>query len=63
MAVSLSLVVVLGVAAWVLHRYAGLKLWHGAVCVLFGFYLSATAAAPSIRQLVRSIVSLISGHH
>src|SRR5436305_1675758 len=43
--ISLSLVVVLGVAVWVLHRYAGLKLWHAVVCILFGFYLAAPAAA------------------
>ena len=63
MAVSLSLVVVLGVAVWVMHRYGGLKLWHAVICILFGFYLAATAAAPSIRQLVRSVVNLISGQH
>lgn len=63
MAVSLSLVVLLGIAVWVMYRYSGLKLWHAAVCILFGFYLAATAAAPPIRQLVRSIVALISGQH
>lgn len=63
MAVSLSLVVVLGGVVWVLHRYGGLKLWHAVICVLFGFYLAATAAAPPIRQLVHGVVSLISGQH
>lgn len=62
MAISLSLVVVLGAVVWVLHRYGGLKLWHAVVCVLFGFYLAATAAAPSVRQLVHGIVSTLSGH-
>ena len=45
MAISLSLVLVLGVAVWLLHKYAGLKLWHGVICVLFGFYL-ATSSSP-----------------
>ena len=61
MAVSLSLVVLLGVAVWVMHCYGGLKLWHAVICILFGFYLAATAAAPTIRQLVLSVVNLISG--
>src|ERR1700748_608748 len=62
LAISLSLVLVLGVAVWVLQRYAGLKLWHATVCILFGFCLAATTAAPTIRHLIRTIVA-ISGHH
>lgn len=63
MAISLSLVLVLGVAVWVLQRYVGLKLWHAAVCILFGFCLAATAAAPTIRHFLHSMVALISGRH
>ena len=63
MAISLSAVALLGIAVWLLHRYAGLKFWHAAVCVLFGFFLAATTAAPAIRHLVRSIVALIPGQH
>jgi hypothetical protein len=63
MAISLSLVVVLGIAVWVMYRYGGLKLWHAVVCILFGFYLAATAAAPQIRNLVGSVVAAISGQH
>jgi hypothetical protein len=63
LAVSLSLVALLGVAVWVLHRYSGLRLWHAVICILFGFYLTTTAAAPTIRQLVQSVVNLISGQH
>ena len=62
MAVTLSLVVVLGVTVWVLHRYAGLKFLHAVVCVLFGFFLAATGAAPMIRGAVASVIGLISGH-
>ena len=63
MAISLSAVVLLGIAVWLLHRYAGLKFWHATVCVLFGFFLAATTAAPTIRHIVRSIVALIPGQH
>jgi hypothetical protein len=56
-------VLVLGITVWVLHRYAGLKFWHAVVCVLFGFFLATTAAAPMIRSAVATIVALISGQH
>ncbi len=62
MAVSLSLVVLLGITVWVLHRYAGLKFLHALACVIFGFLLAATGAAPMIRQIIASVASLISGH-
>jgi hypothetical protein len=63
LAISLSVVLLLGIAVWVLHRYAGLKFWHAAICVLFGFYLAATTAAPAIRHVMHSIVALIPGQH
>lgn len=63
MAVSLSLVLLLGIAVWLLYRYAGLKAWHAVVCVLFGFFLATTTAAPEIRHLVRSILAAIPGQH
>lgn len=62
MAVTLSLVVVLGITVWVLHRYAGLKFLHAVVCVLFGFFLATTGAAPMIRGAVASVIGLISDH-
>jgi hypothetical protein len=61
-AITLSLVLVLGVTVWVLHRYAGLKFLHAIACVLFGFFLASTGAAPTIRQAVASLIGLISGH-
>jgi len=63
LAISLSAVVLLGITVWLLHRYAGLKLWHAVVCILFGFFLAATTAAPAIRHIVRSVVALIPGQH
>ena len=63
MAVSLSIVPLLGIAVWLLYRYAGLKAWHAVVCVLFGFFLATTTAAPAIRHMVRSILTAIPGQH
>jgi hypothetical protein len=51
----------LAVAVWLLHKYAGLKLWHGLVCILFGFYLATSSLAPEIRTTVTAIVHALTG--
>lgn len=55
--VSVPLVAILGAVAWVAWRYMGLRVWHAAVCLLFGFFLAATEAAPEIRRIVIGIVT------
>jgi hypothetical protein len=60
--VSISLVVLLGVSVWLMHRYAGLKLMQALVCFLFGFFLAATGSAPLIRHLVLTVIAALSGH-
>jgi hypothetical protein len=62
MAITISLVLVFAVAAWVLYRYGGMKLWHALVCIAFGFYLATSSFAPVIRNVVTSIFSAF-GHH
>ena len=61
MAILLSLVLVLGIAVWVLHKYAGLKVWHGLICVLFGFYLATSTLAPEIRTTLTAIIHALTG--
>lgn len=61
MAISISLVLLFGVAVWVLYRYAGLKVWHAFTCIAFGFYLATSSFAPEIRTAVTAIVHAISG--
>jgi hypothetical protein len=61
MAISISLVLVLAVAVWLLHRYGGLKVWQAVICILFGFYLAATSFAPEIRTTVTAIVHALTG--
>ena len=61
MVISLSLVLVLGVMVWLLYRYAGLKVWHGVICVLFGFFLATTSFAPEIRTTVTAIIHALTG--
>jgi drug/metabolite transporter (DMT)-like permease len=61
LAISISLVAMLAVAVWLLHKYADLKLWHGLVCILFGFYLATSSLAPEIRTTVTAIVRALTG--
>lgn len=63
MVVSISLLLVLGAAVWILHRYAGMRLWHGVICVLFGFFLASSSFAPQVRNIVTGIIAVISGQH
>jgi hypothetical protein len=59
--ISPSLVLVLGVAVWFLHKSSGLKVWHAVICVLFGFYLAASSLAPEIRTTVTAIIRALTG--
>lgn len=61
MTLSLSLVLVLGLAVLVLSRYAALRLSHALVCVLFGFYLASSQLAPTISDAVTTLVQLVAG--
>ncbi|HEU5029251.1 MAG TPA: hypothetical protein VFV01_30380 [Spirillospora sp.] len=60
MNVSIPLVAILGAVVWLAWRYMGLRAWHVAVCLLFGFFLAATSAAPDIRRLVTALVQSLS---
>jgi O-antigen ligase len=62
-AISISLIALLGVAVWALYKFAALKLWHGLVCMLFGFYLASSSVAPEIRTTVASIIRALTGHN
>ena len=53
--VTLSAALLLGAAVVLLCKYAGLKIWHAAVCVILGFYLASTSFAPYISQFTQSL--------
>ncbi len=59
--VSVPLVAILGVIVFLAWRFMGLRVWMAIVCLLFGFFLSATSSAPEIRRLVTAIVRALSG--
>lgn len=61
MTISIPLVALLGAAVFLAWRYMGLRVWQVIVCLLFGFFLAATTAAPEIHHLVAVIVRLFTG--
>jgi len=62
MVVSIPLVLIAGVLVYVAWRFMGLRAWQAIVCLLFGFLLAATTAAPGIHRLVTGLVHLLTGH-
>jgi hypothetical protein len=59
--VSIPLVALLGAVVFVAWRYMKLRIWQAVLCLLFGFFLDATTAGPSITHLVTAIVQWLVG--
>jgi hypothetical protein len=59
---SISAVLLLSVAVVVLCRWAGLRAWHAAICVLCGFYLASSQLAPTIAQAASALARLLTGN-
>ncbi len=55
MTVTIPLVFIAGVIVWLAYRYMGLRVWQAIVCLIFGFLLAATTAAPQIRDLLTGL--------
>ena len=62
MVVSIPLVAILGAIVYVAWRYMGLRVWQAVLCLLFGFLLAATTAAPGIRHTLTAVVQWLTGH-
>jgi hypothetical protein len=60
--ISIPLIVILGALVWVAWRFMGLRTWQAILCLLVGFLLAATSAAPSIHRALIGIVRTITGH-
>ena len=56
MTVSLPLIALVAIVAYIAYRHMGLRAWHAAVCALLGFLLAATSAAPQIRSVLTGII-------
>lgn len=62
MTISIPLIVILGALVWVAWRFMGLRTWQAILCLLAGFLLAATSAAPEIHRTLIGIIRTISGH-
>ena len=60
MTVTIPVVLIVGAIIWVAYRYMGLRVWQAVVCLVFGFLLATTTAAPEIRSLITGIVQWLS---
>ncbi|MCP2338599.1 hypothetical protein [Actinomadura rupiterrae] len=63
MTVTVPLVVLVGAAVWVAWRYIGLRVWHLVLCLVFGFLLASSTAAPGINRLLTGLVRMITTKH
>ena len=59
MTVSISAALLMGAGVFVLCRYAALRIWHAAVCIMFGFYLASSSLAPDIANIMTSLFRLL----
>ena len=55
MTVSIPLVALAGVAVYLAWRFMGLRIWQAILCLIFGFLLAATTAAPEIHNLITGL--------
>ncbi|MFG2410508.1 hypothetical protein [Streptomyces goshikiensis] len=60
MVISLSVIVLLFILAWIFLRGGGLKFSHALVCVLLGFYLANSSMAASIHDGVAATATAVS---
>ena len=60
MVLSISGVVVAGIAVVFLYRTGYIRFWSSLTCGLFGFFLAGTAAAPSVTHFLVDCGSVIS---
>ena len=61
MTVSIPLVTLMAIVAYVAYRHMGLRAWHAVVCMILGFLLAATGAAPQINTLLAGILRWLGG--
>ena len=56
MTVSIPLLTLMAIVAYVAYRHMGLRAWHAVVCLILGFLLASTGAAPQINSVLSGIV-------
>lgn len=61
MTVTIPVVAIVGLVVFIAYRYMGLRIWHALACLVCGFLLAATSAAPQINHVLSAIVAWF--HH
>ncbi|MGW7353829.1 hypothetical protein [Streptomyces sp. Z26] len=61
MAISLSVVLLLGVVLALMLRGGSIKTGPALVAALFGFFLASTGAAPAVNDMVDVFANTLSG--
>jgi len=56
MTVSIPLVALFALGVFAAYRFMGLRIWHAVVCLLCGFLLAATSAAPPISHAIYAVI-------
>ena len=56
MTITLPLIAIVALVAYIAYRHMGLRAWHAIVCALLGFLLAATSAAPQIRNVLAGLI-------
>ena len=56
MTVSIPLLKLMVIIAYVAYRHYGLRAWHAVVCLILGFLLASTGAAPQISSVLSGLV-------
>lgn len=56
MTVSIPIVALFALGVFIAYRFTGLRVWHALMCLLCGFLLAATSAAPSIDHAIHAVL-------
>jgi hypothetical protein len=59
MTVSIPLVILLALGAYLSWRFLGLRPWQMAVCMTCGFLIAGTPAAPQVSHVLNALIQWI----
>ena len=61
MTISIPLIALIAIVVYAAYRNMGLRAWHAVACMVLGFLLAATGAAPQINNILTAIVRWLGG--
>jgi hypothetical protein len=56
MTLSIPLLTLMVITVYIAYRHMGLRIWHALACLVLGFLLASTGAAPQISHLISGVV-------